>query len=145
MIFGVGEKSTSSENQIFKSCRDYKADYLLFFDSRALATNEPTYKDTILFHLIEILNQNNISYIAISRPKNVTIFATLFNFLNLNPKLQFKFLITNLGFVDCTPKKQEIIDDMLLQVNQFVNFNNKIISKEKYILSGGGGRHIESF
>lgn len=139
MNFGNGEISTSNENKVIKSQEDKKNyEYLLFFDSRGLTTDELDYQDTILNNLIELFKKKNITYIAISRPKNLTIFATLLNFLKLNSELKFKNLITNLGFVDLTPKKQSNIDDMLYQINQFYHFDGKIIEKENYELSGGG-------
>lgn len=139
MIFGNGEISTSKENIIIESTKkQYNYDFLLFFDSRALTINENSYENTIFYMLVEFLKQNNFSFIAISRPKNLTIFATLINFLQLNPNLKFKNLITNLGFVDLTPKKQLNIEDMLLQINQFYTFDGKITEKELYELNGGG-------
>lgn len=138
MKFGNGEISISNENKIIKSQENKKNyEYLLFFDSRRLTTDELDYQDTILNNLIELFKKQNITYIAISRPKNLTIFATLLNFLKLNSELKFKNLVTNLGFVDLTPKKQSNIDDMLFQINQFYNFDGEIIEKENYELNGG--------
>lgn len=138
MIFGNGEICNSKENKIIKSDLIENYDFLLFFDSRAMLINEKDYKNSFFYKLIEIFNKKSISYIAISRPKNLTIFATLLNFLELNKGFKFKNLVTNLGFVDYTPKKQVNIDDMLLQINQFSFFDIKICEKENYMLNGGG-------
>ena len=136
--FGLGEISTSKENKVFKSTKNTSFDYLLFFDSRAMTIDEENHKNTTLTKTLNLFDKKNISYLAISRPKNLTIFATLLNFLELNKDLKFKNLITNLGFVDFTPKKQENIADMLLQINQFFSLKTIVYEKESYILNGGG-------
>ncbi len=38
----------------------------------------------------------------------MTTWATLINFLKLNQNIKFKYLITNMGFNDFTPKKKKI-------------------------------------
>ena len=136
--FGLGEISTSKENKVFKSTKNTSFDYLLFFDSRAMTRDEENHKNTTLTKTLNLFDKKNISYLAISRPKNLTIFATLLNFLELNKDLKFKNLITNLGFVDFTPKKQENIADMLLQINQFFSLKTIVYEKESYMLNGGG-------
>lgn len=138
MIFGKGEVSISKECKVFKNSEETHYDFLLFFDSRAMVTLESSYQDTVLFKLLDYFQETQYSYLAISRPKNLTVFATLYNFLKLNSKLNFKNLITNLGFVDYTPKKQSNINDILLQIGQFQNFNTKIFEHEEYKLNGGG-------
>ncbi len=137
MLFGNGEVSISNENKIFKSSETLDYDFLLFCDSRGLTIQDNSYKNTYFNKLIEILIDKNISYLAISRPKNLTTFVTLYNFLKLNENLKFKNLITNLGFVDCTPKKNANIEDILLQIKQFHNFDGKICEQELYTLNEG--------
>ena len=136
MKFGNGEISNSTENKILVKGEN-SFDFLFFFDSRAMTIDEDNHRNTTLIKLLEFFEKKNISYLAISRPKNLTIFATLLNFLELNKGFKFKNLVTNLGFVDYTPKKQVNIDDMLLQINQFSFFDIKICEKENYILNGG--------
>lgn len=144
MIFGNGEICNSKENQIIKSNLAESYDFLFFFDSRAMVINEKDYKNSFFYKLIDFFNEKKISYIAISRPKNLTISATLYNFLKLNKSLQFKNLVTNFGFVDCTPKKEENISDMLLQISQFSKFKNKIIEFEQFELSNGKIEFLKS-
>jgi hypothetical protein len=60
------------------------------------------------------LKKLGFSYLLITRPKEITIFFTLINFLKLND-LKFSYLISNLGFVDLTPKKEEFINDIFEQ------------------------------
>ena len=140
-----GEISTSFENEMFISDNFLKKfDFLIFFDSRGLNINNDIYGGTSLINLVEFLKNNNISYLAISRPKNLTTFVTLCNFLKLNENLHFKNLITNLGFVDCTPKKSENINDMLLQISQFSKITNSIVEFEEFELSDGKNEILKS-
>lgn len=135
---GFGEISNSNENKIFISDSSLiNFDFLVFFDSRGLSILDNLYKNTYLYKLLKSLKKNNLSYMAISRPKNLTIFATLYNFLKLNENLQFENLITNLGFVDCTPKKEQNIDDMLFQISQFLKSKNEKIEFEEFQLDDG--------
>ncbi|MFK5974991.1 MAG: hypothetical protein QM493_00660 [Sulfurovum sp.] len=132
--FGMGEVSISNENKLIESKVIEKIfDCLLFFDSRGIVD---------LF--IKELDKKKLTYLIITRPKNLTIFATLYNFLKLNPKLKFRNLITNLGFVDCTPKKQKNIDDIVVQIEQFSNSNYSIIEHENYELSHGSMELLKS-
>lgn len=136
--FSLGEASTSPENKIIISNNKLSTfDYLLFFDSRGLTINSEDKNASQLLQLTTYLHTHNLSYIAISRPKNLTIFATLYNFLTINTDIQFKSLITNLGFVDCTPKKQDNIDDILIQIKQFSTKNESILTHEEYQLADG--------
>jgi hypothetical protein len=48
------------------------------------------------------------------RPKDCTVFLTLLNFLRAN-KLKFRCLVLQVGFVDFTPKKRAVINDILRQ------------------------------
>ncbi|MBE0497298.1 MAG: hypothetical protein IBX45_12840 [Campylobacterales bacterium] len=111
-----------------------KFDYLLFFDSRGLSTEDDDRSSSHLYLLAENLVKNHKSVLALSRPKNLTIFATLINFLKLNHKLRFKYLVTNMGFVDCTPKKKEFIEDILIQ-REKENNRDSIVFLEKYLLA----------
>ncbi|WP_323651225.1 SGNH/GDSL hydrolase family protein [Aliarcobacter butzleri] len=137
MIFGNGEICNSKENKIIKSDLIENYDFLLFFDSRAMLINEKDYKNSFFYKLIEIFNKKSISYIAISRPKNLTVFSTIINFLQLNKNLKFINLITNVGFVDCTPKKYTNIEDINIQISQFSKICNEIIKFGNYELNGG--------
>lgn len=145
MIFGVGEKSISKENSIFENYANMTSiDYLLFFDSRGLTINEANFKESHLYSLIKSLKNAGKSFLAISRPKNLTTFATLYNFLKLNPELHFSNLITNLGFVDCTPKKEVNIQDLEMQITQFHLQDYTIKRHETYQLSDGSYEKLQN-
>lgn len=114
-----GEASTSKENRVdlFDSETETFFDFLLFFDSRGMCVDSGSNHG--LSHLVKLQNwlrDNKKSFLSISRPKNLTTFATLFNFLKAFPDLHFRNLVTNLGIVDCTPKKLSNLDDLKKQI-----------------------------
>lgn len=136
---GQGEDSTSDIALQYLRLDEStyaEVDYLLFFDSRGLTTENNDMSLAHLELLVENLVKNNKSVVALSRPKNLTIFSTLINFLQLHPMLKFKYLVTNVGFVDCTPKKQEFIEDILLQLGE-AKIDNNIVFLEAYLLANG--------
>lgn len=135
--YGLGEVSNSEENFFIISKNKKVFDYLIMVDSRGVKIDTQKLEDSFIYKLKLALESKNKSYIIISRPKNLTIIPTLINFLKLNDTLTFRNLITNLGFVDCTPKKQENIDDILLQIEEFSSTKNTIIKHEKYKLNNG--------
>jgi phosphoglycolate phosphatase-like HAD superfamily hydrolase len=139
--YGRGEISHAKENKSFYSFKDRKEiDYLVFFDSRGLTTDEDNWKETVLMKIIDELKKQQKTFVVISRPKNTTIFQTLLNFLE-NNNLKFNNLLSNLGFVDFTPKKYDVVQDMLSQIE-----NKKFITtikSESYKLSSG--KHTELY
>lgn len=145
LVFGLGERSNSKENKIILSDDNLtKFDYLIFCDSRGLSTNELTDDSTIIKNIENQLSELDLSYLIISRPKNLTVFATLYNFLKLNQNIKFDNLITNIGFVDCTPKKIDNIEDILTQINQFSRNKNLIVEHENYMLSDNTSTLLKS-
>lgn len=142
--FGLGENCLSKESKYIVSSSDIQEfDYLISIDSRGLVIDDESHKSYV-HYLKNKLDYNELTYIIISRPKNLTTFATLCNFLKLNENLHFKNLITNLGFVDCTPKKSENINDMLLQISQFSTIRNAIVEFEEFELSDGKNEILKS-
>ncbi len=135
-----GESSTSDQNRIFEFRKPDQEifDYLLFFDSRGLCVEDGSDQSESHLHLLmEKLKEMQKSFICISRPKNLTTFVTLVNFLMIYSDLNFSHLITNQGFVDCTPKKQENMKDLELQFNQFLPKDYSLIQLGDYKLSNG--------
>lgn len=136
--YGIGENSTSKENKTFYNLNNInEIGYLIYLDSRGLTINEKNYHNSYMYKLIKELENDNTSYIAISRPKNLITFATLLNFLSLNPNLSFKNLITNVGFVDFTPKKNIFIKDMILQAKVLWSENFKVEELSSYKMTNG--------
>lgn len=134
----IGEKSYAKNNQIFCSHEDSKVfDFLIFLDSRGLTIDSSSDSDTFFMKLLNLLDVEGKSYLAVSRPKNLTIFATLINFLESNPDIYFKNLLTNLGFVDFTPKKKANIEDTVLQIKENLDIEIEVIEHEQYKLKNG--------
>lgn len=134
--YGVGENSTSKENKTFyKINNTKKIDYLLYLDSRGLTIDEDNFENTYMFQYIQKLKMNNKTFIAVSRPKNLVTFATLLNFLSLNTNFLFKRLITNVGFVDYTPKKEIFVQDMISQASHLYSENFDLEKLSVYKMS----------
>lgn len=111
-------------------------DVLIFTDSKGTASR-PAGSMTWAQLVLEELAKHGLSYLFISRPRDLTIFFTLMNFIRENP-LSFQYLITNVGFVDFTPKKIEYMKDILEQSpfsEQDVSLKFRFLSK--YRLSNG--------
>lgn len=143
--FGMGEKSISQENKLFISDKNKLFfHYLLFFDSRGLGVEDGSFNDTYLLKIKEFLDLQKSSYVIISKPKHLTIFATMYNFLQLNPNFSFEKLITNIGYVDLTPKKRDYLDDAILQIEQSKDANYSIVEHESYMLNDGSHEVLKS-
>jgi hypothetical protein len=111
--FGPGKPYLNHQFNVFSS--DIKSnyfDYLVFLDSKGFNLSDP--KSSWIFSLIKKYEKTNKSYLVITRVKELTTFFSLINFLNLN-NIQFEKLITNVGFVDLTPKKYNFIEDIISQ------------------------------
>lgn len=93
-------------------------DYLIFMDSRGFCG---PLKSSLVGRIIVELKNRNKSYLIIIRPLELTIWATLNNFYILN-NFKFSNLITNMGFVDFTPKKKSICEDSLKQITKAVGY-----------------------
>ena len=111
-------------------------DFLCFFDSRGSTLDEDkTYSISGL--LIEYFRSIGSTYFVVCRPLEITVFFSLFNFLHLND-YRARNLITNMGFVDFTPKKSEFIEDIQSQkALLFDNIKCKVECLEEYTLSDG--------
>ena len=134
--FGDGEVCLSVENQVIASGRCKIYDFLIFIDSRGLVSIQDHSNSYVKLQM-KYLKIKKLNYLIVSRPKNLTIFATLYNFLKINIDLKFKKLITNLGFVDFTPKKESNIRDNQIQLKKFFSEEKSILQHENYKLSNG--------
>jgi len=124
------EKSfnTNKDFLIKTNCNSHEYDFLIFLDSRGFSFE--TKKNLASFFLKKIKKQK---ILIIIRPLLMTTWGTLNNFLYLNPKIKFKFLITNMGFNDFTPKKKILAKNVLKQSNYlFKNKQLKIKFIEKF-------------
>lgn len=123
------------ESNIFDSVNVF--DYLIFVDSRGERGADET-NITWTRQLYQTLTSQGKTVLYIARPKVLTTFFTLINFLYAT-KLQFHYLITNMGFVDQTPKKNIFIEDMQQQVSWSKDLNLDVEIKyfSPYQLSSG--------
>ncbi len=87
-------------------------DVLIFLDSRGISS---CFEDSIIDKIIEEIRDTN-SYLLVARPLEITTWMTLYNFMRLNNIKPHK-IITNMGFVDFTPKKITIVEKSIDQYN----------------------------
>jgi hypothetical protein len=109
-------------------------DYLFFFDSRGISSG---FKDSLADLIINFINNRQKSFLMVCRPIELTTWATLVGFLRLN-KIRPLKIITNMGFVDFTPKKQTILADVLGQVNIIMGHGVASIKFIEHYPSPGG-------
>jgi len=83
---------------------------LFFFDSRGISKNWET---SLIKMLLEYFHTSK--YLAVVRPLELTTWATLYNFLHQN-RIDPDLIITNVGIVDCTPKKYLHCQSMVEQI-----------------------------
>lgn len=106
-----------------------KATRLIFLDSRGISKS---YAESLI-RLCHEQWRDSIGYITVIRPFEITTWLTLYNFLKLN-SLGVEEIITNMGFVDFTPKKKSIIEKSTYQCTLFFSKNDAIIRPlENYI------------
>lgn len=91
-------------------------DYLIFLDSRGISGG---FEGSLADKLIGHISRAGGNYLSLCRPLELTTWATLINFITLN-KLSPGRIVTNMGFVDFTPKKKSILKDAIRQVEFFV-------------------------
>jgi hypothetical protein len=101
-------------------------DYLLFLDSRGISRE---FENSLADKLTARILQLGKTYILVCRPLELTIWATLIGFLAIN-KLNPGKIITNMGFVDFTPKKYSILQDAIHQVESVIG---KGVAKTEFV------------
>lgn len=132
----MGERLHDGHDFVVRSNAENPAfDYLLFLDSRGISRE---FEDSLADKLITRISQMGKTYLCVCRPLELTIWATLIGFFALN-KLNPTKIITNMGFVDFTPKKQSILQDAVRQVESVVGQD---VADTRYVedyASAGGG------
>jgi hypothetical protein len=128
LLFYGNELNTRHDFQIMTNGSLKNVDTLLFFDSRGVSRE---FDDSIVDLIIRKISSNRV-FLLVSRPLEITTWMTLFNFLQLN-EIAPKTIITNMGFVDFTPKKMSIIEKSICQYDYFFSKNDaEITFLEKY-------------
>jgi len=127
-------------SNIIKEKSNYKGvyDYLIFTDSRGI--DNKYYKESWVDMILDKLGEN-LTYIVLCRPIHYTTFFTLYNFIKTHD-IKFKKLITNVGFVDLTPKKDLVLNDLIEQIEFSKDFDYEKKYISDYKLSNGS---IEKF
>jgi hypothetical protein len=109
----IGDRLYESHHFVVQSNIDSTTfDYLIFLDSRGISAE---FDSSIAAKLIAKIQQTGKTYLMVCRPLELTIWATLIGFLAIN-QLNPAKIITNMGFVDFTPKKLSILSDATQQV-----------------------------
>jgi len=133
MIFSGDKLHRSGDRFVRSNCVRDDLELLLFFDSRGISGS---FSDSIVDRVLKHV-EGNRRYLLICRPLELTTWATLFNFLKLNG-LGPKTIVTNVGFVDFTPKKQSVLDDAVGQVEVLMEKGTaQSRAAEHYISSNG--------
>jgi len=138
LIFGPGLENQSNDFYLkhnIKPWDDPCFDFLIFTDSRGVSMDDPSKSWSV--QLFDYLNSKGVSVLLITRPRDCTVFLTLINFLRLN-SIRYRYLVGHVGFVDFTPKKKELIDDILSQKNPFFGDIDFLCEKlPRYLLLNG--------
>ena len=109
-------------------------DYLVFLDSRGVSSR---YEGSLAHQLISQITLDGGSYLLVCRPLELTTWATLINFMALNNLKPLK-IVTNMGFVDFTPKKLTVLHDAEQQVDYLIGKGvAKSLFTETYCSSSG--------
>lgn len=129
----LGEKFYSGADYFIRAnSNDNNIDYLIFLDSRGISKG---FNESLVKSILECLEEKK--YIAICRPLNLTTWATLYNFLSVN-SICPNTIITNMGFVDFTPKKKSLLDEAIAQVEFRLGSKvTQVVFQENYRLNSG--------
>jgi len=92
------------------------ADYIIFLDSRGISSK---FDGSLAQKLTKHIAQSGGKYLLLCRPLELTTWATLINFMAVN-KVNPSRIVTNMGFVDFTPKKVTVLQDAVQQVDYMV-------------------------
>lgn len=131
----MGERLHDGHDFVVRSNTDNAAmEYLLFLDSRGISRE---FKHSLADKLITRISQLGKTYLLVCRPLELTTWATLIGFLAINELNPVK-IITNMGFVDFTPKKQSILQNAIRQVESAVGLGvAETYFVEAYATEGG--------
>ena len=80
--------------------------------------------------ICSFFDEKGISYLFISRPKILTIFFSLINFITKN-NVSYKYLITNVGFIDFTPRKKRTCDILSQSIDKDLDLSYSKLSRYK--------------
>jgi len=145
--WGPGEDNDGEDFVILSSDHDLRDhyDFLVFTDSKGMTLLQEDVRNTWTYMFAQDRIKTGYSVLLITRPKIITVFFTLVNFVR-NNGVKFTYLVTNLGFVDHTPKKREFLDDIVQQLpEQFPQSELSLKELGTYTLSSGENQLLCSF
>jgi hypothetical protein len=87
---------------------------LFFFDSRGISKQ---FENSLVEKIVTTYSYNH-TILLVSRPLELTTWMTLYNFIRLNNITSNK-IVTNMGFVDFTPKKLSVLQKSINQSKLF--------------------------
>ena len=133
LVFYGNEINQRHDFFITANCKLRDVQTLFFFDSRGISKE---YEHSLIKRIVDELSYSQC-YLIVGRPLEITIWMTLYNFVRMN-NLNLTKIVTNMGFVDFTPKKHSIIQQSLDQYTPyFGNEKTKIDFIEQYASSTG--------
>ncbi len=134
----VGERTTSSDFSFFSNANHLKeVKNFAFFDSRARKIEPESSENYLARMLAKHWQENSEPSIIVTRTHASTTLITLANMLKQLP-VQPALIVSNTGFVDCTPKKKEVLDDILVQAEWMASGKKRnVYALEDYVLSSG--------
>ena len=141
IFLGYAELSNSPENFIIKSITSEYYDYLIFIDRRGAKVEKNSISSIEL--LRSYFEKMEFSYLIVSRPLNLTIVATLLSFFD-NTIIKFGRVVTNVGFVDTTPKKKNTLLDIKSQLEE-LGIDYKYQSLGYFNLANGINEELGTF
>lgn len=129
----IGERLNEGHDFLINSnCKREDLDILIFLDSRGISAQ---FEDSLAERLEKYFSDS--PYLIMCRPLELTTWVSLYNFIKIN-NLSPKKIITNMGFVDFTPKKQVILDDVLKQIEALIGpAHARSYIVEDYLASSG--------
>lgn len=113
LLFAADRLHAGTDFDLRSNSGGLRPDYLLFFDSRGISGG---FAGSLIERLTDAISDRGNSFLSVCRPLELTTWATLVNFIMLND-LNPGRIVTNMGFVDFTPKKRSILEDAIRQVD----------------------------
>lgn len=136
MMRFIGARLNAGHDFLLDSnCGDAgEIDVLIWLDSRGVSNH---YSGSLAHKLITFFSESKQRYLLICRPLELTTWATLINFMEINT-IHPRKLLTNMGMVDFTPKKKDVLADALAQVVYMLGSDDLSIEfAEHYVGSAG--------
>lgn len=147
-LLPCGERTTSNDYSIFTNIKTTddlnQLTHLAFLDSRGRKILSEKVTDTLAYKIAQQWT-NQHKYLVLTRTHASTTFFTLLNFLKIMNR-PLKQLVTNIGFVDFTPKKENVLEDIQLQ-SQYLFPQIKLhqVACENFEISSGENAMLSYF